>query len=532
MTDDVYDAVVVGAGAAGCVAADTLTAGGLTVLLLDAGPRLDARRDFPTPVPANRGALDRRLLAWSGQPVQARGRGCSRATRRYYVDDREHPYETPPDAPFYWLRGRQVGGRLVTWGRVAPRFSDHEFQPRAHGATGVDWPIAYADLAPYYAQVERAVGVHGAPSGLAHHPDGEYLPPRPLTPAEQRLAEVVAARWPTRRFGPAPVVAHTPGRIPPPLASALATGVLTLRPDAVATRVITGPAGDRAEGVEFVDRVTTRTHVARAATVVLCASAFETVRLLLNSTSPRYPDGLGNSRGLLGRFIMDHCMVTLTGAAPGSPAPPPDDAPADPYDMAAFHLYMPGFRNITEPAAGFTGSYNVMALAGRGGTGFAFVSFGEMQARSDNRLSLGDRRDAWGVPVARIDCRHDDHDRAVMADMASTLREIAGAAGFVVADAPGSPLGRLRAWVAPDTRMPGSHGHYPGASIHEMGGARMGRSPDDSVVNAWNQCWDVPNVVVADAACFPSSGYQNITLTIMAIAARAARHVVDGHGKG
>ena len=314
----VFDAIVVGAGAARCFAAKELTEAGMRVLVLDAGPALDPSRDFPIPRPRGLGPLDRLVLGISGQHIQARSFACTSAMRRFYVDDRDNPYTTPPGKPFNWFRGRQVGGRLHTWGRVVPRFSDWELQAATRGLGGADWPISYDELAPFYTRVERFLGVHGTPEGVPQSPDGDFIAARPLTPLEEHVRDEVSRRWPARRFRGAPVVRHNPERIPLPLAAAARTGKLTLRADAVVKRIQVDKAGVNAEGVEFIDRVTKRSAVARTRLVLLCASAIESVRILLNSTSSQHPDGLGNSSGSLGRFLMDHCMVAVAGVVPAT----------------------------------------------------------------------------------------------------------------------------------------------------------------------------------------------------------------------
>jgi len=534
VTSRVYDAIVVGAGAAGCFAAKELTEGGLSVLLLDAGPEVEPVRDFPVPPPRNRGLIDRALLALRGQHVQARCAAFNRATQRFYVTDRDNPYSTPEGKPFNWFRGRQIGGRLHTWGRVVPRFSDWELKPSTHIAAGMDWPIGHKDLAPYYDRVERFLGVHGTPEGLPHLPDGAFIAPRGLNALEEHVRDEIVKRWPNRRFIPARVVKHNPARIPLPLVAAMQTGRLTVRANAVAKCIRMETHRARARGVAFVDRTTRRPVEAEGRVIVVCASAIESVRILLNSACSGHPNGLGNSSGLLGRFLMDHCMVAVGGAVPDTLShargPAGIQTGGDPYDLASLYIYMPGFRNITEPCSAFSGSYSILGAVARSDSTFLFLGFGEMLPYPENRVTINPKVcDAWAVPAAHVECTHFRNERALIADMVGSMREMAAAAGLEVQQ--GFPvanrgllamlyrrLGR-KVWTSYDAL-------HPGTAMHELGGARMGDDPRSSVLNRFNQCWDVPNLFVTDGACFVSSGYQNTTLTIMALTVRACEFIV------
>jgi choline dehydrogenase-like flavoprotein len=353
-----------------------------------------------------------------------------------------------------------------------------------------------------------------------------------LTSAEEALRDSVARRWPTRLFKPASVVRHNPARTPLPLSAAARTGHLTVRAGAVVKRIRVNAPGTAAGGVEFVDRASGASAEVHGRVVVLCASAVESVRILLNSATTQHPDGLGNSSGMLGRFLMDHTMVTISGELPdrlASPGPR-HAAPDDPYDLASNHVYMPGFRNISEPGATTPGSFCIVGSAGRSPGRFGFVGFGDMEASADNRITVdATARDAWGIPVAVVDCTHTANDRMLIKDMMSTMRDVVGAAGFRVRPGFGESGGGIRNAVS---RRRWRHvltpdgAYHPGAAIHEMGGARMGTEPRSSVLNPFNQCWDVPNVFVTDAACFVSSGHQPHTLTMMALTVRACDFIV------
>lgn len=498
---DAYDAIVVGAGATGGWAAKELTERGLSVALLEAGPPLAAAQG--------------RLAAWdpARQPVQARCYAYGEETAHLFVDDVDNPYTHPPDKPYSWIRSRLVGGRLSLWGRMSLRMSDLEFKAASRDGIGVDWPLSYADLAPYYDRVERFLGVSGTVEGLAQVPDGQFLAPPPLSPGEGRFKQAVEQRWSTRAVIPARMVQAPAGAT---IESALATGRLALHPDAVASRVLVGADGARAEGVAFTERESGVERELRARAVVLCASAIESTRLLLNSATEQHPDGLGNSSGALGRYLMDHTYgVGIDGFAL---------AGAKPSDIASFGCLVPAFRNVTESGVDFARGYGlelrVTPLAGglrsrlrnrgRGpGSHFWVRAFGEVLSNPDNRVTLDPvETDAWGIPAAHIECAYGENEKLMAADRIVCQREMVEAAGFEISG------------VHPDLDM-------PGLSIHELGTARMGSDPASSVLDAHNRSWDVPNLLVTDASCFPSSGSQNPTLTMMALTVRACESLAE-----
>ena len=496
MTDS-YDAIVVGAGATGGWAAKELTERGLSVALIEAGPPLSAEEG---------GALS---TAWDAarQPVQARCYAYGEETAHLFVDDVDNPYTHPAGKPYSWIRGRQVGGRLRLWGRMSLRMSDLEFKAASRDGIGVDWPISYADLAPYYDRVESFLQVCGTAAGLAQVPDGRFLEPPPLSPGERRFKQAVEERWSTRSVLPARMAQAPAGAM---VESALSTGRLTLHSDSVASRVLVGTDGARAEGVAFVERESGAERELRARAVVLCASAIESTRLLLNSATDQHPDGLANSSGTLGRHLMDHTFgVGIDGFAP---------AGANQSDVASFGCVVPTFRNVTEDGVDFARGYGVelqvTPLAGglrsrlrnRGrapGSRFWMRAFGEVLSSPENRVTIDPgETDAWGIPVARIECAYGENEKLMAADQIACLGEMVAAAGF---ESTG---------VYPDLET-------PGLSIHELGTARMGTDPASSVLDGANCSWDVPNLLVTDASCFPSSGFQNSTLTMMALTVRA-----------
>jgi len=458
--------VVVGSGAAGGWVAKELCERGASVLLLEAGRTLDRARDFPDPPPRRRPLLDRARSALRGQAVQMRSAVFDSRTAPFFVNDRENPYTTARGAPFNWYRGRQVGGRMHVWARVALRLSESELAA---------WPLGRADLDPYYERAEAFMGVE----------------PAARTPAEDEFAERVGSE----RFAPLPLAAGEEPGVFSPIAAAHGTGRLTLRPNSVVRAV-------NASGVEYVDRVTREPGSARAPLVFLCASTFETLRIMLAS-------GIGNSSGLLGRGVMDHVVTGI-----GGPHPANGGEDEEPYSTAgATGLYVP----VPERAFGLQGGI-------ARGPSWYMLAHGEMETRLENRLTLHPRRtDAWGMPIAHLDCSLSEADEVVAAEQIDRMHELAGAGGLTVRTPPsGRLLDSVAFRLARRWLLTPSGAFVPGAAIHELGGAPMGTDPALSVVDTHGRCWDAPNVVVADGAAFPAGCWRNTTLTIIALAIRAA----------
>lgn len=513
-----YDAVVVGAGAAGGWAAKELCERGLTVLLLDAGPQLDSRRDFPLPAAPERRLLARLTAAVQGQPIQMRCAAFSARTRRFFVSDRENPYTTPARRPFNWFRGRQIGGRLHVWARVTPRLSDLELKAATHDGYGRDWPLSYDELAPYYDRVEEFLGVR---DDLA------------LTLEEKRFKAAVEDALPDRRVLSPRLARHEPDRQPSTIRAAERTGRLVLRPDCVVRSVSVDPATGKATGVSYVDRVTKESAETGAAVVVLCASTIETLRIMLNSTSPAHPRGLGNSSGRLGQGLMDHVLTGLGGPLRNyHPARP---EAADPYDFGAVTGFqVPSSTNATTRHASFLRGWGFQGAIGRGAPVWYFLAHGEMLARDENRVMLDPATtDAWGVPAAHISCAPGPNEVAMAADQLETMRELAGAAGLEPRTTPSGKKLEAFAFRLWRRRLLSESGAFlPGTAAHEIGGAGIGDDPSESVLSKFNQCWEADNVFVTDGASFPSGCWQNVTLTIMALTVRACDYLVDEYAAG
>jgi choline dehydrogenase-like flavoprotein len=498
-----YDAIVVGSGATGGWAAKELCERGFSVLVLEAGPTLRPIDRQPRTEPS--------ASAWQAtRKIQAHHPACNRDSYHLFVDDVANPYTTPDGAPFDWIRSRQVGGRSVLWGGVMLRMSDLDFKCAAHDGFGMDWPIAYRDLEPFYDQVERFVGVSGTAEGIPSLPDGAYVTAGVMTEGEKHLKRVVETRWPERHVTSGRAIVHRHGADPDwetktstgsTLAAARATGRMELRSNAIVRTILVDNA--TATGVAFVDAETREDHEVRAKAIVLCASTIESVRLLFNS-------GIGNGSGQLGRYVMDHTRVGILGVCPqlANELGPKFGGPNS--------IYMPRFRNVTDREPGFIRGYQLFGAVQRqgmpavgpdGAATFAFSIQGEQLPVETNRVTIDPSvRDAWGIPVPHIACYHGENEKRMAVDALARAREMIAEAAFQI--------------VTEYTSLAN-----PGWLIHEVGGARMGTDPRTSVVDPFNRVWDCPNVVVTDGACWVSGGCQNPTLTMMALTARACREL-------
>jgi choline dehydrogenase-like flavoprotein len=498
------DVVVIGSGAAGGWAAKTLTEQGAKVLILEAGPLI--HQDH---------RVDRALYKTQSQPEQRHSTAYSIANAHIFVNDIENPYSYPLERPFMWYRSRQLGGRLLLWAGVCLRLSPRELELAENGDGR--WPLDYGELAPYYDEVESFMWVTGDRECSPAAPNPCAVGRSRFTAGEKQLAGSLS-RWKHRRLLSARVAHRPVGAL---LESALKTGNLSIRPNAVVTHLKTSKSRHRVSSVAFRDTLTGEDHDVAARSVVLAASTIETIRILFSSTSSRHPQGLGNSNGQLGQYILDHTAgISLAGTVP--------------VHQRRHTLNDPGFVPVThipdfsadEGRSGFRGGFGITAFVpevvplnersrqwisrveGDNESVFRMWGSGEVMPNKNNRVTLGSRRDRWGVPVANIDFSLTDEDRTMGRAQFKSMMEISKAAGFTAQEASFNFL-------------------PPGSSVHELGGARMGNDPAVSTVDPWNRLWDVPNVHVVDGACFPRAGWQNPTLTIMALSLRACRKIAD-----
>jgi choline dehydrogenase-like flavoprotein len=533
------DVLVIGAGATGGWAAMDLAERGLAVLVLDAGPWQEPTSPFLTTARGATRSMNRQKPAWAARkPVQSQCYACREDTHHLFVDDVENPYVAPPDKPFTWIRSRQVGGRTLAWFGHCYRFGPSDFKSRSLEGVAEDWPLEYEELAPFYGKVERYLRLQGSVERLEQVPDGEFAGEPKLWEGEALFRDRVNAHYADRRVISPRVAARTrdggpvgsgwphtsaPGST---LADAVATGRCEIRANAVVRRVLLEPGGRRAIGAEFVDRQTGEVHRALAKTVLLCASTIESTRLLLASHTSDHPDGLGNTSGVLGRFLMVHAHgISVRGSVPEL------SGYAEETPMTS-GVYVPRFQHRSEGARPFTRGYGVQTavfpyisresvmsmrgdpeanlrslLAYKPRARFWSLAFGEMLPRADNRVTLeASSVDAHGVPIPRIECTWGENEKRMAPHMLEELKGMARAAGFQV--------------EGETTAL-----EVAGLCIHEVGSARMGADRASSVLDPHNRVWGVDNLFVTDGACFPSNPCQNPTLTMMALTARACEHI-------
>jgi choline dehydrogenase-like flavoprotein len=551
-----YDAIVIGSGITGGWAAKELTEKGLETLVLEAGQTIVPEQDYVEHVPVwdvkFRGMRDRKYEA-AHQPIQ-RHIG-DEWNSKFFVNDIENPYTTPQDQPYLFLRGRHLGGRSVMWGRQSYRWSDIDFEGNLRDGVGVDWPIRYKDIEPWYDYVEDFIGVTGQAEGLPQLPDGKFLPPMEMNCAELAMKDVIAQKFPDRRLtigrtailtvphrgraachycGPCArgcITRSYFSSLHSTLPAAEATGKLTIRPFSVVHSLIFDAKTRRITGVRVIDGQTKQAMEFHAKVVFLCASTLESARVLMNSATKEFPTGMANSSGQVGRNLMDHIMGSgATGIIPGH-----EDRVQ--IGNRPNGIYMPRFRNIKEKHPGFLRGYGFQGGGGRDDWGrgsemagfgtdfkhqlrqpgpwrFTFAMFGECLPHPDNRMELNkDKVDAWGIPTMKISHRWRENEMALFKDAQVTAAEMLEAAGAKDITLRATPSA-------------------PGESIHEMGSARMGRDPNTSVLNSWNQAHDVKNLFVTDGSFMVSSACQNPSLTYMAMTARACDYAVNQMKKG
>jgi choline dehydrogenase-like flavoprotein len=555
----VYDALIVGSGASGGWVAKELTEQGMRVLMLEAGPPRLPTRDFTEhvwPYQVKYRGFGNREALLERQPIQRLCYACDEFSQQFFVDDHENPYTFPADKPFMWIRGRQVGGKTFCWARESYRYSDYEFKATSRDGYDEDWPLSYKDLERYYDKVESFIGVSGSRENLEQMPDGKFLPPMSLSCGGQLAREVIG-----KKFGWAVIpdrvanltVVHrgrpachycdecqrgcyTASYFNSPsvtLPAAAKTGRLTLVSDAVVSHVLLNAQG-KAEGVYYVERTTHAHREARGKIVVLAASALESTRILLNSRSSRFPEGLGNSSGQLGHHLMDH--FTLEGA--GGFLPQFKSSQREPRGTPCGFL-IPKYVNTGGRAnKSFLRGYrfdgdgsqelyaHAFGLAGFGSDWrrrvrseipyyFGITAQGECLPRYDNYVALDkEKKDAWGIPALRIVASYGENEHAMAKAMRNDVIEILDAMKLEGAQPPGEGLSVF------------------GKNVHECGTARMGNDAKKSVVNSFGQLHDAKNVFVTDGAVFVTQGCYEPTLTIMAISARSGEYIADENRKG
>lgn len=550
-----FDAIVIGSGISGGWAAKELSEKGLKTLVLERGRDVVHIKDYPTTslMPwefEHRGEMPRTIQ--DANPIVSRCYAFHEDAAQFFCKDTEHPYVQ--EKPFDWIRGYQVGGKSLLWARQTQRWSDFDFDGPARDGYAVDWPIRYKDLAPWYSYVEKFAGISGNKDGLAVLPDGEFLPPLELSCVENYFKDFVAKNYKDRHVIYArcahltePQEIHKQqGRVQcqnrnlcqrgcpfggyfssnaTTIPWALKTGNMTLRPFSVVHSIIYDEQKKKATGVRVIDAKTKEATEFYASIIFVNAAALNTNLILLNSTSSRFPNGLGNDNGLLGKYVAfhnyrahisadhnDHLDTTTEGRRPTS-------------------AYLPRFRNVEKQETDFLRGYAAGFSAGRWGSSNtdAFGKtlkdhlakkelgpwrvgshmMGETIPKATNYVRLDkDKKDDWGVPLLSISVEYDDNDDKMVKDFIEQFTEMYSKAGFTNIKSSDSKAA-------------------PGLDIHEMGGVRMGNDPKTSMLNKWNQLHECPNVFITDGACMTSTSTQNPSLTYMAITARACDYAVN-----
>src|SRR6476469_3870792 len=556
MPANTFDAIVIGSGISGGWAAKELCEHGLKTLMLERGRDVVHIKDYPT---ATKGLWElphhghMPITDVEKNPVVQRCYAYNETTAHFFVKDTEHPYIQ--EKPFDWIRGYQVGGKSLLWARQTQRWSPYDFEGPARDGFAVDWPIRYTDIAPWYSYVETFAGISGNKDGLDTLPDGEFLPAWQLNCVEEVMQQRINAAYPERRVvqGRCAHLTH-PQQVhidqnrqqcqarslcergcpfggyfssnASTLPWAKKTGNMTLQPNAVVHSIIYDEQKGRATGVRVIDRLTKNATEYFATVIFVNASCLNTNLILLNSTSNRFPNGLGNDNDLLGKYIAFHnyrgSMIATI------------DCPEDKYyyGRRPTQPMMPNFRNVHKQEMDFQRGYMTFFSATRGGWGDTngtdqiggaykdalaeagpwgvfMMMQGETIPKETNHVRLSaDKKDDWGIPQLITSVDYDSNDEKSMQDFLQQGAEMLTKAG-------------CKNIVTADSKQ------APGLDIHEMGGVRMGRDPKTSLLNSWNQLHQCKNVFVTDGACMTSTSTQNPSLTYMALTARAANHAVE-----
>lgn len=512
----IADVLIIGSGHSGGMVARTLTAKGISCLMLNAGPVVDFNKDTEHRTPAELDFRGFRPPGRAAHVFQSDGFNAN-----VWVDENEAPYTHPDDEPYNWVRVRLFGGRSLFWSRQSFRLSDYELKGKSHDGFGEDWPVSLADLDPYYAAAERILRVQGQKENLPQYPDGDFvLDESSFSGSLEQLRAAAAQRGlpfckQRRAYGIDGLASSVNLLLP----DAIATGKLEIVPNAVVRELTLDKSTGLVNGAYFVERLTGRELEVRARVVVLAAGALESTRLLLNS-------GIANSSGLLGRYLMDQIYgVGISCSVPGARG---GNAARGLMGGAAL---IPRFRNLARPAKNFLRGYALNVSSQTGpmearnfaeygeslqrkldlyhGSGLTLMIMGEVLGRYENHVTIDKTAvDAWGIPVLRIETRYTENEFNMAADAVEAASELADAAGLEILASNSVP-------------------NPPGYSIHELGTCRMGNDPKKSVLNKWNQSHDIENLFVVDASSFVSSGWQNPTLTILALAARSAEYLTE-----
>ncbi len=521
-----YDVVIIGSGASGGMAAHTLARKGVKCLMLDAGPQIDIARHRTM-----KAVFD---LPYRGFNRPGRFPHLTQASEfdaNIWADEKQNPYSYPSNDPYYWVRLRMVGGKTLRWGRASWRLSDFEFKCKDHDGFGENWPVSLADLAPFYDRVEPLFRVSGRNEGLPQLPDGKLIPDDSTDSVslQRFIASCKKLGVPTTKARRATgTLASSVNLLLP---DAIASGNLTLVPNAIARQITVDRNTGLVNGVSYVDRVSKREFHVPAKVLLLGASTLESTRLMLNSKSRQHPEGLANSSGVLGHYLFDQIYVknvvtAIVPEAKGGKAP---------RNLMGGGGYIVRFRNLKERQKDFLRGYTydfhsggspspaqipsygeemMKSLSELQGATFGATTMGEVLPRLENHVRIDPvLKDEWGIPALHIVQRYSDNERAMAKDSMEMAVEMCRGAGFEI--------------LASHSQMV-----PPGESIHELGTCRMGEDKKKSVLNGFNQAHDVKNLFVLDGSAFVSGGAQNPTLTILALVLRASEYLMEEKRKG
>jgi len=560
METTTYDAIVIGSGISGGWAAKELCDLGVKTLVLERGRNIEHIKDYPTAMKdpwefAHRLQEPSKII--DENPVVSKCYAFDEATQHFFVKDKEHPYIQ--EKPFDWIRGYQVGGKSITWGRACQRWSNFEFSAPQRYGYAIDWPIRYEDISPWYSHVERFAGICGGKDGLEALPDGEYLPPFEMSCVEEEIQRKISAHYSDRfmvrtRWAQltSPQQIHKQqGRdrcyardlcyrgcpfggyfssVSSTLPWAKKTGNLTIRPHSVVHSIIYDEQKGKVTGVKIIDAITKQEVTYYARVIFLNAACLNSNLILLNSKSHRFPNGLGNDNGLLGKFMaFQNYRASVGGTVEGF-----EDKYY--YGRNPTNPIIANYRNLHKQDTDYLGGFLTFVFSGRAplykegadgiganykeaitepGPWYAGMFMqGETIPKEANHVRLStDRVDPWGIPQLITSIGYDDNDDKMVADFltqSAGMLEVAG----------------IKNITQNDTHQ------APGLDIHEMGGCRMGHDPKTSLLNKWNQMHLCNNVFVSDGACMTSTGNQSPSILYMAFAARAAHHAVEEMKKG
>ena len=538
--EDQYEAIVIGSGATGGVAAHTLAIAGVKVLVIEAGPELNESEIIGSE-PTNTFKRLSRVVSGKNR-LQSQHPGFWKSNPSLYVNEKENPYTFPKDKPFIWTQGRQVGGRSHTWGGVTLRLSDLDLLAPKRDGFGQCWPISYSDLKPHYDALENLLKVHGSKEGLEQLPDGNYIQPIPFTTSEKDFAKKVSSKlnFPvihSRGFGP-----HSDNGFPKyssqgsTLKLALRTGNVKLVSLHIVEKIILNHTQDKAKGIVAVDQKTGIRKTFYGELIILCASTIQSLKILLNSKSSISSNGLIEPSGKLGCYLMDHVSTCRFFSYPNNINE--NNLNISQKLSGAGSFFIPfGHKLNNKEEFNFIRGYGIWGGIGRfeppnfikrvpsSQLGF-LIGHGEVLPYKDNKITLTKELDRWGIPIPHISCKWNKNEQEMVKHMNKTIEKcinISGGTMNSINELIKLPFMKI---IASKSFAMRQEAPPPGYYIHEVGGAPMGISKEDSVLDKWNRLWECQNVLVVDGACWTTSSWQSPTLTMMAISRRACQKAI------